>query len=173
MFLTFKDKDLASKKWSMSITEARNPAKTISPTSVFFLIPMTIAQDHMPITQCTALSERARIQSLCWIMENWSILSATRQNIPRPRLERRDSVLQAWSEACVFPVSVAILHRSAHRKSHQERLVLFSFLAPYNSKKRKTLLKITCYRIIFHQSNITVISQIHNHIEKIASPTLL
>lgn len=50
MFLTFKDSDLARKKWSMSITEAKNPAKMISPTSAFFLIPMTIAHDHMPIT---------------------------------------------------------------------------------------------------------------------------
>lgn len=61
----FKDRDLARKKWSTSITEAKNPANTISLKSVVFLTPMTIAQDHMPIAPCTALSERARSQGFC------------------------------------------------------------------------------------------------------------
>lgn len=61
----FRERDPARQKWSTSITEARSPAKIISPKSVFFLIPMTTAHDHMPITQCAALSERARSQSFC------------------------------------------------------------------------------------------------------------
>lgn len=89
-----KDRDLAWKKWSTSITDAKNPAKRTSPKSDFFLIPVTTAHDHMPITPCTMLSEMARSQSLCWIMGNRRSLSATRQKIPRPMLEMRDSVLQ-------------------------------------------------------------------------------
>lgn len=118
----FKDRDPARKKWSISIIEAKNPAKMISPKSVFFLIPMTMVHDHMPITQCTELSERARSQSFCWIMENWRSLSATRQNMPRPRLEIRDSVLQDWSKAWVFSVSDAITNNvsAVYAKSHPE-----------------------------------------------------
>lgn len=93
----------------------------ISPRSVFFLMPMTMAHDHMPMTQCTALSERARSQSFCCIIENCRSLSATRQNTPRPRLEIRDSVLQDWSKARVFSVSGSIpSSMSACIKSHQE-----------------------------------------------------
>lgn len=120
MLLTFKDRDLATKKWSTSITEAKNPARKISLKSFFFLIPMTTAQDHMPITPCTALSDRARSQWLCWMMDNCRSLSATRQNIPRPRLARRDRVLHDWSRACVFSVSDAITnHASVLVESHR------------------------------------------------------
>ena len=131
MLLTFKDMDPDSKKWSISIKEAKNPAKMISPKSVFFLIPMTIAHHHMPITQCTELSESARSQAFCWIMGNWRSLSATVQNKPRPRLERRDSVLHDWSRAWVFSVSDAIANSmSVHAKSHHKTNSLFLFTFP-------------------------------------------
>lgn len=126
----FNDRDPARKKWSTSMTEARKPARVTSVKSLFFLSPITIAQDHIPSIPCTALSDKARSQSFCWIKENCRSLSATKQNIPKPRLEMTEAVLKVWRRAWAFSVSDAMTKTmSQHTKCHQDTLCALSFVS--------------------------------------------
>lgn len=118
--LTFNDREPASKKWSTSMTEARKPASVTSVKSLFFLSPITMAQDHMPSMPCTALSEKARSQSFCWMKETCRSLSAAKQNTPKPRLEITEAALKVWRRAWAFSVSDAMAKTMwQHAKCHQ------------------------------------------------------
>lgn len=120
--LTFNESEPEAIKWSMSITDERKPAKRTSEKSLFFLRPITIAQDHNPTTPCTVLSESARSQSFCWMKDSCRNRSAAKQKIPSPRLETTEAVLNDWRRAWVFSVSDAIArHTTRYTKCHQGR----------------------------------------------------
>lgn len=111
------------------MTEARKPARVTSVKSLFFLSPITIAQDHIPSIPCTALSDKARSQSFCWMKENCRSLSATKQNIPKPTLEITDAVLKVWRRAWAFSVSDAMTKTmSQNTKCHQDTHCTLSFV---------------------------------------------